>query len=89
MWDIYDVYVVRKANADIIVGNPEYRMGKLFQNSDNPENDWGFGQILPFAMLLLPLLTALDFVSGGSKIWYVRTMLKGSDDVREDDHYKH
>ncbi|MCJ1431484.1 hypothetical protein MMC27_000837 [Xylographa pallens] len=89
VWDIYDVYVVRKANADIIVVNPDYRIGKSFQNNDNPENDWGFGQILPFAMLLLPLLTALDFVSGEPKIWYVWTMLTSSEDVREDDHHQH
>ena len=63
-WDLYDVRTVRKANADIVVVNPDYRIGKSFQNNDNPENDWGFGQILPFFMLLLPVLSAMDYFSG-------------------------
>ena len=74
-WDFYDVYTVRKANADIVVVNPEYRIGKSFQNNDNPENDWGFGQILPFVMLLLPLLSGLDYISG--EFEYLPTKLSG------------
>lgn len=62
-WDIYDVASARAANAHIIVVNPDYRPGASFQNNDNPEHDWGFGQILPFVMLLLPLLTAVDYLS--------------------------
>ena len=61
-WDIYDVVKARAANAHIVVANPEYRPGRSFQNNDNPEHDWGFGQILPFVMLLLPILTALDYL---------------------------
>ena len=60
-WEAYDVITARAANAHIVVANPEYRSGKSFQNNDNPEHDWGFGQILPLVMLLLPLLTALDY----------------------------
>ena len=61
-WDIYDVVKARAANAHIVVANPGYRPGRSFQNNDNPEHDWGFGQILPFVMLLLPILTALDYL---------------------------
>ena len=50
------------ANAHIVVVNPQYRPERSFQNNDNPEHDWGFGQILPFVMLLLPILTALDYL---------------------------
>lgn len=61
-WDIYEIAKARAANAHIIVVNPYYRPGTSFQNNDNPEHDWGFGQILPFVMLLLPILTALDYL---------------------------
>ena len=61
-WDAYDIAKVRAANAHIVVANPQYRSDKSFQNNDNPEHDWGFGQTLPFVMLLLPILTALDFM---------------------------
>ena len=63
-WDAYDVYIAREANAHIIVVNPKYRPGKSFQNNDNPEHDWGFGQILPLVMLLLPILATFDAISG-------------------------
>ncbi|MCJ1481703.1 hypothetical protein MMC06_001862 [Schaereria dolodes] len=88
-WDFYDVYTVRKANADIVVANPNYRTGRSFQDNDNPENDWGFGQILPFVMLLLPILTAIDFVSGEFSAHYLLTILTGGEDVREDKHHQH
>ena len=61
-WDTYDVTVARAANAHIVVADPAYQSGRSFQNNDNPEHDWGFGQILPFVMLLLPILTALDYL---------------------------
>ena len=64
LWDVYDVDRARKANAHIVVANPDYRSGKSFQNNDNPEHDWGFGQILPLVMLLLPILSALDMING-------------------------
>ena len=60
-WDMYDIIKARAANAHIVVENPEYRSGRSFQNNDNPEHDWGFGQILPLVILLLPILTALDY----------------------------
>lgn len=63
-WDVYDVDRARKANAHIVVANLEYRSGKSFQNNDNPEHDWGFGQILLLVMLLLPILSALDMING-------------------------
>ena len=59
-WTFYDVSRARAANAHILVANPPYRMEKSFQNNENPESDWGFGQILPMVMLLLPILTYLD-----------------------------
>ena len=64
VWDVYDIAVARAANSHIVVANPAYRDGKSFQNNTNPEDDWGFGQILPLAMLLLPILTFMDLVSG-------------------------
>ena len=64
VWDLYDIAVARAANADIVVANPAYRDGKSFQNNANPEKDFGFGQILPLTMLLLPFLTLMDLVAG-------------------------
>ena len=61
-WNAYDVAKARGANAHIVVDSPQYRSHMSFQNNPNPEHDWGFGQILPHVMLLLPFLTALDFV---------------------------
>ena len=58
---LYDVITARDANAHIVVANPPYRPETSFQNHDNPEDDWGFGEILPFVMLLLPILTAADY----------------------------
>ena len=68
-WDVYDVAVARASNAHIVVANPAYRDGTSFQNNVNPENDFGFGQILPLAMLLLPLLTYLDLIACESLIY--------------------
>jgi hypothetical protein len=59
-WDAYDVAMARSANTHIVVLNPQYRPGKSFQNNGNPDHDWGFRQILPFVMLLQPILAAFD-----------------------------
>lgn len=74
LWDIYDVATARAANAHIVVANPKYRSGRSFQNNNNPEHDWGFGQILPFVMLLLPILTALDYLESmkSKRIWGIQ-----------------
>lgn len=63
-WNLYDVYTVRKANAQIVTANPAYRDGRSFQNNVNPEHDWGFGQIFPFVMILLPILAIFDTAYG-------------------------
>ncbi|MCJ1425947.1 hypothetical protein MMC29_003848 [Sticta canariensis] len=61
IWDAYDVWVLREANARVVYEHPEKPPGPPFlQTVDDPENHWGFGQILPFAMLLFPVLSALD-----------------------------
>lgn len=61
----YDIGTARAANAQIVVPNPGHRgSSKSFQNNDNPEHDWGFGQILPLVMLLLPILSNLDMTNG-------------------------
>ena len=61
----YDVGTARAANAQIVVPNPGYRgTSKSFQNNDDPTHDWGYGQILPLVMLLLPILSNLDMTNG-------------------------
>ena len=39
----------------------------IFDQSDNQENYWGFGQILPVMMLLLPIASIINSVFGGDK----------------------
>jgi hypothetical protein len=36
------------------------------QNNKNPEKNWGFGQLLPLLLLILPILQVLDLVTDES-----------------------
>lgn len=56
---VYDVKMVWQANRHIVVACPPGQDSSARGNS-NPESDWGFGQLLPMFMLLLPILTVLD-----------------------------
>ena len=65
IWDAYDVWVLREANARVIYEHPEKPPSPPFLRTvDDPENHWGFGQTLPFVMLLFPILSALDIFNG-------------------------
>ena len=57
------MYTVRKANAALVVVSPGYRMGRSFQNKNNPENNWACGQILSYGTRLLPAFTAFNFIT--------------------------
>lgn len=60
IWNAYDVWVLREANARVIYEHPEKPPSPPFLTVDDPEDHWGFGQTLPFVMLLFPMLSALD-----------------------------
>lgn len=64
IWDAYDVWVLREANARVIYEHPDKPPSPPFLTVDDPEDHWGFGQILPFVMLLFPILSALDMFNG-------------------------
>lgn len=64
IWGVYDVWVLRQANARVIYEHPEKPPSPPFFTVDDPEDHWGFGQILPFVMLLFPILSALDMFNG-------------------------
>lgn len=64
IWDAYDVWILREANARVIYEHPDKPPSPLFLTVDDPEDHWGFGQILPFVMLLFPILSALDMFNG-------------------------
>ena len=63
IWSIYDLLTVWRANAHIIVECPENHSQTTLQGNSNPENDWGFGQLLPLFYLMLPLLNVFDIIA--------------------------
>jgi hypothetical protein len=61
LWNIYDIYTIRKGNAGVVVNvlsTPDW------PNTENPEEKWGFGQIFPVVMLLQIFITFLDYALG-------------------------
>ncbi|MCJ1465578.1 hypothetical protein MMC07_004197 [Pseudocyphellaria aurata] len=64
IWDAYDVWVLREANARVVYEHPEKPPSSPFLAVDDPEDHWGFGQTLPFVMMLFPILSALDAFNG-------------------------
>lgn len=60
VWNVYEVYWVRSANRHILVVLPENHSGTSLQGNQNPEDDWGFGQLLPLLLLILPVLQFAD-----------------------------
>lgn len=64
VWGAYDVWVLREANARVIYEHPEKPPSPPFLTVDDPEDRWGFGQTLPFVMLIFPILSALDMYNG-------------------------
>lgn len=63
-WNLFDVSALHEANNEMVVGNTEKQPRVSFQVFEDPEARRGFGQVLPFVMLLYPILAALDFYSG-------------------------
>ena len=61
LWSWYEVQSARSANQHILVVSPVSQPSTSLQGNSNPENDWGFGQLLPLFLLLLPLLQAADY----------------------------
>lgn len=59
-WSTTDAETARSANRGILVAQPAHNKGLSLQGNENPENDWGFGQILPMCLLILPLLQIWD-----------------------------
>ena len=62
-WHSFDIWWVRAAKAHILVATPAQLDGLSIQGSKNAEDDWGFGQILPLMLLLLPILQITDIFS--------------------------
>lgn len=60
-WDIHDIVTVKIANLKTVVDNLE--TGVPPKASQNPEMDWGFGQILPIVLLLLWIIAFIDALS--------------------------
>ncbi|KAK6530285.1 hypothetical protein TWF694_003647 [Orbilia ellipsospora] len=60
IWNVYDVQTARASNRHILVVAPSGQKSVSLQGHVNPEDDWGFGQILPLLLLLLPLLQIFD-----------------------------
>lgn len=63
-WNLFDVSALHGANYEMLVENSEKLPKVSFQVFEDPEARRGFGQVLPFVMLLFPILAALDFYSG-------------------------
>lgn len=63
-WDAYDVSNLRAANTYMLDEHPQKVASKSFKVNNDPEAQWGFGQILSFAMLLFPILSAFDTLNG-------------------------
>lgn len=59
VWSAYDVSTVWRSNKHLVTECPAGQYLSA-QGNKNPEADWGFGQLLPMFLLLLPILTVLD-----------------------------
>jgi hypothetical protein len=59
LWCIYDGVTARNANQHILTANPVNLPNASLQGNTNPENDWGFGQLLPLFLLVLPMVSGL------------------------------
>lgn len=64
-WAVYDVFKVRQINAALgaIVTCPSDPT-RWIQCKQNPETQFGFGQIMPFCLLLFPILQLADIYAG-------------------------
>jgi hypothetical protein len=60
LWYAYEIRCARQANQHILVAYPTSSEPVSLYNNDNPEQDWGFGQLLPLFLLLLPILQMVD-----------------------------
>jgi hypothetical protein len=60
IWNSTDVYTVRSANRHILVTYPTTFQDVSLQYNTNPEDDIGFGQLLPWFLLALPILQFWD-----------------------------
>lgn len=66
-WHIYDTHAARRANRYILVACPMGSENVSLRNNRNPENDWGFGQLLPFFLLIIPILQMADIFAEESE----------------------
>lgn len=66
-WHIYDTDTARRANHDILVAFPVNSESVSLHNNLNPEDDWGFGQLLPFFLLIIPFLQMADIFADESE----------------------
>ena len=55
-WGIYRLWKDRMIGASLMA-------------EDQSENLWGFGQILPFLLLILPIISTLDVIYGTLVLW--------------------
>ena len=66
-WSIYDAEMARNANRPYLVAYLPSDASTSLQGNTNPEDDWGFGQLLPMFLLILPMLQIVDAISEGVK----------------------
>jgi hypothetical protein len=62
IWSIFDIKWACDANQHILtaLAADAGGSGGASSGSKNPENDWGFGQLLPWFLLLLPIMQLAD-----------------------------
>lgn len=59
-WNIYEVRRAQQSNKHILVASPAQNLNLSLYGNVNPEEDWGFGQLLPLFLLILPLMQIAD-----------------------------
>jgi hypothetical protein len=61
-WDLYDVLTIKLGNKKVVVDSLQISPTSL--EPENPELQWGYGQIFPIVMLLMWIIAVLDATNG-------------------------
>jgi len=61
-WDIYDVLTIKVGNRNVVADS--LQVLPTSPEPENPELQWGYGQIFPIVMLLMWVVAVLDAASG-------------------------
>ncbi|KAL4876772.1 hypothetical protein BJY04DRAFT_199437 [Aspergillus karnatakaensis] len=71
VWAVYELVAARSANRHLLVAFPAGSTGNVGSHTGgnaNPEDDWGFGQLMPLFLLILPVLQIVDVLSEASVV---------------------